>query len=60
MREASSAHFVVTYLSTEQRKTRSQTRRYDDETPAHEVRYQDRTYVKIFLGPKHPARSSSR
>jgi hypothetical protein len=60
VRDGSQAEFVVTYLSSDQRNLDPATRRFAVGEPLHEVRFDDRTYVRIFRGPAYPEHGSER
>jgi hypothetical protein len=47
------AHFVVTYIASDQRGLEQGLLDYAVGEPLHEVRYQGRTYVRIYRGPRH-------
>jgi hypothetical protein len=59
-KDAQKAHFVVAYISSDQRGRDTRTRDAALGEPLHEVRFQDRTYVRIFMGGQHPGAKASR
>ncbi len=51
-RRGDDADFVVTYLSSEQRGLDAGVNRFAVGKPAHEIRFEGRTYVRIYPGPR--------
>jgi hypothetical protein len=60
VREADKAHFILTYIAADQRGQDAATRRHALGEPLHEVRYQGRTYVRIFKGALYPGNKRRR
>ena len=53
VRAAKDAHFVVTYIASEQRALDRGVQTQAVGEPLHEIRYENRTYVRIYPGPKY-------
>ncbi|HEX6765150.1 MAG TPA: hypothetical protein VF103_06720, partial [Polyangiaceae bacterium] len=54
VRDPEKAHFILTYIASEQRDADRTPRSFAVGEPLHQVIYQGRTYVNIFMGPAHP------
>jgi 4-amino-4-deoxy-L-arabinose transferase-like glycosyltransferase len=60
VKDARKAHFVVAYMASDQRGRDTRTRDAALGEPLHEVRFQNRTYVRVFMGGQHPGAKASR